>query len=130
MYALDTNTLIYFFKGLGRVREKLLAVSPSEIAIPAIVLFEIELGIAKSRSPEKRLAQLGELMSVTTLLPFSAQEAREAANIRADLEARGTPIGPLDNLIAGSARSHGAILVTRNLAEYQRVPGLRIEDWY
>ena len=129
-YALDTNTLIYFFKGLGRVGTRLLAESPSAIAIPSVVLFEIELGIAKSMSPVKRRDQLKELLRVIQLLPLAASEATDAALIRADLEARGEPIGPFDTLIAGIARAHGATLVTRNLAEFQRVPGLRCEDWY
>ncbi len=130
MYALDTNTLIYFFKGLGRVGSRLLAEPPSAIAIPSVVLFEIELGIAKSGSPGKRREQLRELLRVTRLLHFGADEAHEAAAIRADLEAKGAPIGPFDTLIAGTARAAGAILVTHNLAEFERVPGLRCEDWH
>lgn len=129
-YALDTNTLVYFFKGLGNVAGRLLAHPPSAIAIPSIVLFEIELGIAKSTSPEKRMNQLEALLEVTHLLPFAAREAREAALIRADLERRGEPIGPFDTLIAGTARAHNAVLVTHNISEFSRVPDLRCEDWY
>ena len=57
-YLLDTNTLIYFFKGVGKVKNRLLSIPPSEIVLPAIVLFEMELGIAKSSSPRKRISQL------------------------------------------------------------------------
>ena len=57
-YVLDTNTLIYFFKGQGNVPQRLLATPPTEIGIPAIVLFELEVGFAKSKSPQKRKAQL------------------------------------------------------------------------
>ncbi len=70
MYVLDTNTLIYFFKGLGAVAENLLAKAPKEIAIPSIVLFELEVGIAKSTSPQKRKQQLKELESSIQILPF------------------------------------------------------------
>ena len=64
MYILDTNTLIYFFKGMGNVPKKLLATSPKEIAVPSIVLYELEYGIAKSNSPTKRQAQLMEICSL------------------------------------------------------------------
>ncbi len=129
-YALDTNTLVYFFKGLGDVADRLLAQPPSAIAIPSIVLFEIELGIAKSTSPGKRTKQLQALLEVIHLLPFAAREAREAALIRAELERRGESIGPYDTLIAGTTRAHQAILVTHNIGEFSRVPDLRCEDWY
>ena len=129
-FALDTNTLISFFKGMGRVAENLLARQPAEIAIPAVVLFELEVGIAKSSSPDKRREQMDELLSVVTVLPLGAAEAREAAAIRAGLESHGTPIGPLDTLIAGTARAHSATLVTHNLDEFERVPELRCTDWF
>ena len=62
MYVLDTNTLVYFFKGVGKVAERFLATSPQDIAIPSIVLYELEVGIAKSVSPSKRRKQLNELL--------------------------------------------------------------------
>ena len=130
MYALDSNTLIYFFKALGNVPENLLRTPPREIAIPAIVLYELETGIAKSHSPEKRRAQLDALLSQVAVLPFGPAEARASARVRAALEGAGTPIGPIDVLIAGTALSHGATLVTRNLEEFRRVPGLSVTDWY
>lgn len=130
MYALDTNSLIYFFKGLGRVGARLLSVPPGEVALPAIVLFEIETGLAKSTSPERRRKQLDELLDVVRLLPFGAKEARAAATARAALERAGQQVGPFDVLIAGTALSHRATLVTRNVREFSRVPGLAVEDWY
>ena len=130
MYALDTNTLIYFFEGEGRVATRLLGVAPSDVAVPAIVLYELHVGIAKSNSPERRRRQLQEMMDVVTTLAFDDSVAMEAAAIRASLEAAGNPIGPLDNLVAGTARANGAVLVTRNLQEFSRVDGLRLEDWY
>ena len=130
MFALDTNTLIYFFKGEGQVAERLLATQPTQIAVPAIVLYELYFGIAKSTSPKRRIEQLHEMMELVTVLEFCASSAKETANIRAVLEARGTPIGPIDNLIAGTARANNAVLVTRNEREFSRVEGLRVENWY
>jgi tRNA(fMet)-specific endonuclease VapC len=130
MFVLDTNTLIYFFKGMGQVAEHLLGTPPSEIAVPAIVYYELQVGIAKSTAPEKRIQQLDEMLGLVTLLPLDAPVARKAASIRADLEAAGTPIGPMDNLIAGTALAHDGVLVTHNLAEFSRVKDLRIVDWY
>ncbi|MFO8155450.1 MAG: type II toxin-antitoxin system VapC family toxin [Pseudomonadota bacterium] len=129
-YALDTNTLIYFFKGQGRVAEHLLTTAPADILIPAVVVYEIETGIAKSNEPEKRRVQLAELLDVVTIPPFDRAVATEAAALRAHLEVRGTPIGPLDTLIAATALAHGATLVTHNTAEFQRVPQLPLADWY
>ena len=130
MYVLDTNTLSYFFRGEGRVAEHLSDVSPSDIVIPAIVLFEIEAGIARSDHAGRRRAQLDEAVSTIQVVPFGRDEARSAARIRADLELAGKPIGPYDVLIAGTALANGATLVTRNTKEFRRVPGLAVENWY
>ena len=130
MYLLDTNTLIYFFKGLGNVPEKMLSESPKDIAIPAIVVLELEYGITKSNAPKKRQQQLAEICSLVKILPFGAVEAKQAASIRTKLEKKGTPIGPYDLLIAGTALSHNAALVTNNVKEFSRVPKLQIENWF
>lgn len=130
MYVLDTNSVVYFFKGMGRVTQRLLDTPPREIALPAVVLYELELGIAKSSSPERRRSQLDELVRRINLLPFGSSEAKVTARIRADLERAGEPIGPLDFLIAGTALAHGATLVTHNVKEFSRVGGLLVEDWY
>ncbi|MCK5842816.1 MAG: type II toxin-antitoxin system VapC family toxin [Candidatus Sabulitectum sp.] len=130
MYVLDTNTLIYFFKGRGNVAEQLLGRSPEEISIPSVVLYELEVGIAKSTNPARRRQQLDSLVSQITILPFGVQEAGISAKIRATLEREGKPIGPYDTLIAGTALANLAILVTHNTAEFERVKGLVIEDWF
>ena len=130
MYVLDTNTLIYFFKGMGNVPNKFLTIPPKEIAIPAIVIYELEYGIAKSSSPKKRQAQLNEICSLVNILPFGDKEALSSATIRAKLEKKGTPIGPYDILIAGTALEHQGVLVTNNLKEFSRVPKLKTENWY
>ena len=130
MYLLDTNTLIYYLKGMGNVAERLLSTSPSEIAISAIVLFELEVGIGKSVSPRKRKAQLQEFTSLVTVLSFDRSAAESAAEIRVKLEKRGVPIGAYDILIAASALATNSTLVTHNRKEFERIEGLKIEDWY
>lgn len=130
MYVIDTNTLIYFFKGMGRVPEKFLEVSPKDISIPSVVLYELEYGIARSTSPRKRQAQLKELCSLVKVLPFDSEAARLSASVRAALEKKGTSIGPHDTLIAGTALAHQGILVTNNTKEFSRVPKLKLDNWY
>lgn len=129
-YVLDTNTLIYFFKGLGKVADHLLAKPPSEIGIPAIVLYELEVSIAKSKSPQKRKAQIQEFTSLINIIPFGFAEAKCAATIRVKLETEGIPIGPYDVLIAASALANNWTLVTHNKEEFERIDGLKIEDWF
>ena len=129
-YVLDTNTLIYFFKGIGDVSKHMLATSPSELAIPTVVLFELEVGIAKSTSPRKRKSQLQEIAALVNILPFGIAESKSAAQIRVKLEKQGLPIGPYDVLIAATAMAKNMILVTHNQKEFGRIEGLRIEDWY
>ena len=130
MYVIDTNTLIYFFKGMGCVPEKFLEVSPKEIGIPAVVLYELEYGIAKSTSPRKRQAQLKELCALVEILPFDNEAARLSASIRANLEKKGAPIGPHDILIAGTALANKSTLVTNNTKEFSRVSKLKLDNWY
>ena len=130
MYLLDTNTLIYFFKNLGNVSGVLLSKSPKEITIPAIALYELEVGIAKSKNPKKRKKQLNDLVSTVAISPFGAKEAAAAALVRATLESKGTPIGPYDTLIAGIALSTKSTLVTHNTNEFNRIKNLTIEDWF
>ena len=130
MYVLDTNSVVLFFKGRGRVAENLHLKSRREIAIPVIVLYELEVGALQSSAPDKRRAQLEELTRWVRLLPFGPAEAVVAAQIRAQLEKIGQPIGPYDTLIAATALRRGATLVTHNVREFGRVAGLTVEDWF
>lgn len=130
MFLLDTNTLIYFFKGQGRVAKRLLATPPAEVVISAVSLYEIEVGIAKSTQPAKRRRQFETFLAAVSVVPFDRPAARAAATVRAELERRGRPIGPLDNLIAGTALALRATLVTRNTREFSRLPNLAVMDWY
>jgi tRNA(fMet)-specific endonuclease VapC len=130
MYALDTNTVIYFLRGEGRVAEHMLALPLTEIAVPAVVLYELEMGAAGSTQPARRRAQLDHFFRVVRILPFHDDAAKKAAQARAALQRPGGIIGPIDTLIAGTALAHGATLVTRNTREFRRVRGLNIENWY
>lgn len=130
MFLLDTNTLIYYFKGEGNVADNLLRTPPKDIHIPSIVIYELEVGIAKSSSPHKRTQQLATLLSAVNVLPFGLEEAINAAQIRVRLEQNGKPIGPYDILIAATAMAQGATLVTHNKQEFERIDQLRIIDWY
>jgi tRNA(fMet)-specific endonuclease VapC len=130
MYALDTNTVIYFFKNMGNVAPHLFSLPPYEIALPSVVLYELEVGIAKSTAPEKRRTQLNELLTFIRVLPFTEREAAISAKVRAKLEKAGTPIGSLDMMIAGTALANKATLVTHNTKEFSRIDSLRLEDWF
>lgn len=130
MYALDTNTLIYFFKAQGKVSQNLFAQSPSVILIPSVVLYEISTGIAKSQDSIRRRRQLAALLKLIKIIDFNQKAALEAGKTRALLESQGQMIGPTDILIAATALAHNAILITRNLAEFSRIPDLRVADWY
>ena len=130
MFVLDTNTLIYFFKGQGRVAENFLQQSPQEIGIPAVVLYELQVGILKSTFPEKRRQQLAELIAVVTILSFGQVESELAARIRTNLERQGQPIGPYDILIAATALAAKGTLVTHNIGEFGRIENLSLVDWY
>lgn len=130
MFALDTNTLIYFFKGIGRVGEHLRRTSPSEVAVPSVVLYELEVGVALSAQGQSRRRALEALLQVARVLPFDEAAARAAAAVRRTLEQAGSPIGPLDTLIAGTAIAHSGVLVTHNAREFGRVRGLKMVDWF
>lgn len=130
MYVLDTNTLIYFFKNMGQVAERMRTVAPDDLAIPTVVLFELYVGIAKSQNPAPRKQLLGDFASQSVILPFDQKAARSAAQVRTQLEQSGQPIGPMDVLIAGIAMAQEAILVTHNVKEFSRINSLLIEDWY
>ena len=130
MYLLDTNTLIYFFKGQGRVAQNVLSVAPGETFLPYIAVYEIQTGIAKSKHPEKLRQDLENFLAMVSVLPFGLAESRSAARIRAHLETAGTPIGPYDVLIAATALANGLTLVSRNLREFNRIEGLRVVDWF
>lgn len=130
MFVLDTNTVLDYFKGKGRVAERLLAVAPSEITLPAVSAYEVRVGVLGSQNPKRRREQFEAFLSVIEILPFDAEAGVRAAELRHNLERAGETIGPLDTLIAATALSHGGVLVTRNVREFSRVPGLKTVNWH
>jgi len=125
---LDTNTLIHYLKGRPSVVSRLQGTSPRQLAIPSIVAYEIEYGALKLGSTRRREI-VTQLLAGIQQIPFDGEAALEAARIRIDLDARSLLIGPMDLLIAGTAASRGAILVTNNTKEFSRIKNLRLADW-
>lgn len=130
MFALDTNTLVHFVKGVGRVGEHLGRIHQSELAIPAVVLYEIEVGMRRIGNPQRRRELLQPFLDAAEIWPLDSGSAVAAAEIRHALERQGSGIGPVDTLIAGIVLSRGGTLVTHNTAEFSRVPGLSLVDWF
>lgn len=132
MLALDTNTISYYFRGDPAVVPRLQATPPTQLAVPAIVAYELRYGLLRlpPEAARSRLTALDTLLAAMHTLPFDAACAQTAAALRAHLEALGTPIGPHDLLIAATALRHGATLVTRNTREFSRVAGLALVDWH
>jgi tRNA(fMet)-specific endonuclease VapC len=132
MIVLDTNTISYYFRGDPQVVPKLTAIRPADLAVPAIVEYELRYGLLRlpAETAAPRLQALNQLLRPMLLLPFDSACAEEAAKIRANLEAVGKPIGPHDTLIAATALRYQATLITRNVAEFSRVQGLRFLNWH
>jgi tRNA(fMet)-specific endonuclease VapC len=99
------------------------------LCISTIVLAELLHGAQKSARPDQNRREVEHFAARLEVLAFDSEAAGHAADIRADLERKGTPIGAYDVLIAGHARSRGLVVVTGNLGEFRRVDGLRAEDW-
>lgn len=127
-YLLDTNAVIGFLNDRkSAVARRARRHQPRDVAISAIVAHELYYGAFKSQRAERNVALIDALQF--EVVEFDQEDGRHAGEIRALLATRGTPIGPYDVLIAGQARARGVILVTHNIAEFQRVPDLRTEDW-
>lgn len=133
LFCLDTNIVIGILnqrKPVYRARLTAELLAGARIALSAVALFELQYGIAKSDRAEASLKVLaGFLLGGVSVLPFDGDDAYHAGDIRAVLERSGTPIGTYDVLIAAQARRVGAVLVSDNLREFSRVPGLAVSDW-
>jgi tRNA(fMet)-specific endonuclease VapC len=128
-YMLDTNICVYLLKDFsGRLGEKFNALA-QELCISAITLGELRYGAERSARRERNLEGLAQLVARLDVLPFSAAAAAHYGQLRAELQRIGRPAGPLDMLIGGHARSEGLTLVTNNVREFARMPGLRVENW-
>ena len=130
MICLDTNVVIGLLNGRPAILRRRFEAQSVERCMSALVLFELRYGVAKSSKASESAAKLEAfLRTPVTILAFDADDAVEAADIRAALGRRGTPIGPYDTPIAAQARRRGATLVTANTREFSRVQGLVVEDW-
>lgn len=132
MLILDSNTISHYFRGDPQVVPCLQALSPADIGVPAIVEYELRYGLLRlpPEAATPRLLALAALLRPMQVLPFDSDCAAHAARIRVELEAAGTPIGPHDTLIAATALRHQATLITRNVREFSRVPGLQWLNWH
>ena len=117
-------------KGVGQVGARLARATPGEIAIPAVVVYELEFGALRSADPARRRRDLKRLIGAVSILPFDDRAGERAAKLRYELERSGMAIGPIDLLIAGTVLAHGAKLITHNTREFARVPGLQLDDWF
>ena len=132
VYLLDTNACIHYLRGRNpHVIRRIQARQPQDIRLCSVVQAELFHGAYKSPAPFRaaNLALLARFFPRFRSLPFNAAAAEVCGQIRAHLESLGTPIGPYDLQIAAIALHHGLILVTHNVAEFGRVPGLVVEDW-
>lgn len=131
-HMLDTNICIYVMKRKPEaVLQRFKAAIEAEggLCISSITLAELEYGMQHSSAPARNERMLLQFLAPMTILPFDARAASAYGVIRAHLQSQGTPIGPLDTLIAGHAKVEGLTLVTNNVREFARVPGLKVENW-
>ena len=129
-YMLDTNICIYAIKHKPeKVFQKLQEVEPEDVCVSSVTYAELVHGVEKSAAVEKNRLALSMLLANIEILDFDVDAADCYGKIRADLEKKGTPIGPLDMMIAGHAQSLGYTVVTNNVKEFSRVMDLKIENW-
>jgi len=129
-YLLDTNICIYIIKKKPiNVFEKFKNFTVGDIGISSITLAELQYGIEKSSNAEKNRDALEKFLTPIEIIDYGYDATIEYGKIRAELEKKGVPIGPLDMLIASHAKSLDVILVTNNVREFERISGLRTENW-
>lgn len=129
-YLLDTNVLSDFARGEQAVLARLRREAPPQLAVSVITEMEVEYGLARNPNLTPRVREaMRVLLNTISVLPFEREDARVAAQLRASLNSRGTPIGAYDLLLAASALRRGLKIVTHNAREFVRVGGLGLEDW-
>lgn len=128
-YMLDTNICIFTIKNKPQVVREAFNRYYGQMCISSVTLMELIYGAEKSLYPEKNLAVIEGFAARLEVLPYGTDAAIHTGQARAELAKKGTPIEPYDSMIAGHARSLGLVVVTNNLREFERVPGLRLEDW-
>nr|WP_315398728.1 tRNA(fMet)-specific endonuclease VapC [uncultured Duganella sp.] len=128
-FMLDTNVCIFTIKNKPvHVREHFIR-QHGLMCISTVTLAELFYGVEKSANPVHNLVEVEGFAARLEVLDFDDHAAAHTGQIRAELSRTGMPIGPYDQMIAGHARSRGLIIVTNNRREFDRVPGLRVEDW-
>ena len=128
-FLLDTDTCIYALKQNDSVLRHLLIAAREDVAVSVVTEAELRTGAAKSSSPTRTLRRVENFLLPLTVIGFASDDAVIYAAVRAKLERAGTPIGPLDTLIAAHAVGRKLILVTNNEREFRRVHGLLLENW-
>ena len=128
-YMLDTNICIFTIKNKPQMVREAFNRHHGQLCISAVTLMELIYGAEKSAAPERNLAVIEGFAARLEVLPFDNEAAAHTGMIRSELAKAGKPIGPYDQMIAGHARSKGLIAVTNNGREFERIQGLRIEDW-
>jgi tRNA(fMet)-specific endonuclease VapC len=128
-FLLDTNICIYVLKQNQAVLARLLAERPIDVGLSVITEAELRTGAAKSASAAKTTRLLENFLRPLTVLEFTSDDALAYAAVRSKLEHAGTPIGPLDTLIAAQAVARKLTLVSHNEREFKRVAGLHLENW-
>ena len=127
-YLLDANAIIALLNDTASpIARRVRRHAPRDFGVSAVVIHELYYGAFKSQRVEQNVARVDALQF--SVLEFDEEDARQAGQIRAHLASNGTPIGPYDVLIAGQAKARKLTLVTHNTTEFQRVPGLKLEDW-
>lgn len=127
-YMLDTDSVSFALRGRGRVAARLLEHRPSELCISSITLAELRYG-AEARRSRKLHDLIGTFVDAVAVVPFDQPAADRFAAVAASLARRGTPIGTFDTLIAAHALSLGLTFVTNNSKHFERVAGLKTENW-
>jgi tRNA(fMet)-specific endonuclease VapC len=128
-YLLDTDICSFALRNAGGIRKRLARVKSSDLAVSTVTLAEGWTGSRKSASPERWLTAWRHLVAPWVVLDFDAACADVYSSIRSTLERRGTMIGGNDCMIAATALANELVLVTHNVEEFDRVPGLRVTDW-
>lgn len=129
-YLLDTCTVSDFVKGVPAVLERIRQTDPAMIAVSVITRMEIDFGLALNAERARKFAPLlNDFFSVVATLNFGPADAEASGVLRASLRQQGRPIGAYDVLIAGTALARGLTVVTSNAGEFERIAGLRVENW-
>jgi len=128
-YLLDTNVCIAAMRGNPKVVNELAALSPEDCAVSMVSVFELFAGVVRCNDPEREGRKVATFLEPFHLLPFDWDSALKSAEIRFQLEKAGMKIGPYDLQLSGQSLALDLTLVTHNTREFNRVSGLRIDDW-